>query len=134
MLLSLDMPTDYWWCWLGVAVNLAYILLLNGIIILCLAFLPAYGSTATVAKTAEELEDRRAALYGDGRNADDVVIKLPAYGACIGERGSRTAEPMIQVAKAHLRHMPACHVFECLQDTSWQCFQALPDYHRSLSV
>lgn len=105
------MSTEYWWCWLGVAVNLAYILLLNGIIILCLAFLPAYGSTATIAKTEEELEDRRAALYGDGRNADDVVINLPVYGAGIGENGSDTAEPMIQVAKpslALLAHCQAC--------------------------
>ena len=105
------MSTEYWWCWLGVAVNLAYILLLNGIIILCLAFLPAYGSTATIAKTAEELEDRRAALYGDGRNADDVVINLPVYGAGVGENGSDTAEPMIQVAKlslALLAHCQAC--------------------------
>ena len=93
------MSTQYWWCWLGIAVNLAYILLLNGIIILCLALLPAYGSTATIAKTAEELEDRRAALYGDARNADDVVINLPAYGASVGENVSGNAEPMIQVGR-----------------------------------
>ena len=104
------MSTEYWWCWLGIAVNLAYILLLNGIIILCLAFLPAYGSSATIAKTAEELEDRRAALYGDGSNADDVVINLPAYGAGVGENGSGNAEPMIQVAKPCFALTPHYHV------------------------
>ena len=93
------MSTDYWWCWHGIAVNLAYILLLNIVIILCLAFLPAYGSTATIAKTAEELEDRRSALYGDGSNADDVVINVPAYGAGAGENGMGSVEPMIQVAR-----------------------------------
>lgn len=96
------MSTEYWWCWVGIAVNLAYILLLNGIIILCLAFLPAYGSNPTIAKTAEELEDRRAALYGDGRDADDVLINVPAYGAGVVEDGSCFAEPMIQVADLSL--------------------------------
>ncbi len=76
-LLSLDMSTDYYWCWIGIGVNLAYILLLNGIIVLCLAFLPAYGSNATIAKTFEELEDRRAALYGEqGTDASHIVVNV----------------------------------------------------------
>ena len=74
----MDMSTEYWWCWIGLAVNLAYIFFLNALIMLFLAFLPAYGFNATVAKTAEELVDRRAALFGDeGMHAGDVVIEVP---------------------------------------------------------
>ena len=38
----------------------------------------AYGTTAIVAKTEEELEDRRQALFGDYDTAEDVVVNLPA--------------------------------------------------------
>ena len=34
------MENEYWWVWLGIGVNLAYILLMNAIIIICLAYLP----------------------------------------------------------------------------------------------
>ena len=34
------MENKYWWVWLGIGVNLAYILLMNVIIIICLAYLP----------------------------------------------------------------------------------------------
>ena len=34
------MENEYWWVWLGIGVNLAYILLMNVIIIICLAYLP----------------------------------------------------------------------------------------------
>jgi len=45
-----------------------------------LAFLPAYGAHATVAKTAEELEDRRAALFGDeGTGASDIVVNFQTH-------------------------------------------------------
>ena len=98
VLLSLDMSSHYWWCWVGIAVGLAYILLLNVTLILCLAFLPAYGDNATIAKTVDELEDRRAALYGEGRDADDVVIDVPAYGAGGVEDENSPAGSMIQVA------------------------------------
>lgn len=97
VLLSLDMSTDYWWCWLGIAVNLAYILLLNGLIILLLAVLPAYGARATIAKTAEELDDRRAALYGDGRDANDVVLNVPTFTHGAVQDGNHSADGMIQV-------------------------------------
>ena len=40
ILLGLDMENKYWWVWLGIGVNLAYILLMNVIIIICLAYLP----------------------------------------------------------------------------------------------
>ena len=77
ILLSYDMSTEYWWCWVGLGVNLAYIFFLNALIMLCLAFLPSYGSNSTVAKTAEELDDRRAALFGDeGRDANDIVVNV----------------------------------------------------------
>lgn len=92
------MSTDYWWCWVGIAVNVAYILLLNGLIILLLAFLPAYGFNATIAKTAEELDDRRAALYGDGRDANDVVVNVPAADSGVDQNGSHAAHDKIQVA------------------------------------
>ncbi|DBA84895.1 TPA: transcription factor [Trebouxia sp. C0004] len=79
-LLGLDMSTDYYWCWIGLGVNLAYILLLNAMIVALLAFLPAYGTHATVAKTAEELEDRRAALYGDeGTAGSDIVVNFQTH-------------------------------------------------------
>ena len=79
-LLGLDMSTDYYWCWIGLGVNLAYILLLNAMIVTLLAFLPAYGAHATVAKTSEELEDRRAALYGDeGTDASDIVVNFQTH-------------------------------------------------------
>ncbi|KAL0051690.1 hypothetical protein WJX82_000289 [Trebouxia sp. C0006] len=78
ILAGLDMENKYWWVWLGIGVNVAYILLMNVIIIICLAYLPAYGANATVAKTEEELEDRHRALFGDADNADDITIELPA--------------------------------------------------------
>lgn len=34
------MENKYWWVWLGIGVNLAYILLMNVIIVICLAYLP----------------------------------------------------------------------------------------------
>lgn len=34
------MENEYWWVWLGIGVNLAYIFLMNAIIIICLAYLP----------------------------------------------------------------------------------------------
>ncbi|KAL3141609.1 hypothetical protein ABBQ32_004850 [Trebouxia sp. C0010 RCD-2024] len=110
VLLSLDMSSQYWWCWLGIAVSLAYILLLNVTLILCLAFLPAYGDNATIAKTVEELEDRRASLYGEGRDADDVVIDLPAYGADAVEDENGPAGSMIQSHLGPLRDQhPSAH-------------------------
>ena len=36
----MDMENEYWWVWLGIGVNLAYILLMNVVIIICLAYLP----------------------------------------------------------------------------------------------
>ena len=38
----------------------------------------AYGSTATVAKTEEELEDRHQSLFGDADSADDIQITMPS--------------------------------------------------------
>ena len=70
------MPTDYWWCWLGLGVNLAYIFFLNGLLVLFLAFLPPYGANAVVAKTEEELYDRHVALFGDANSADDIVVEM----------------------------------------------------------
>lgn len=70
------MSTDYWWCWLALGVNLAYIFLLNGVLVLCLSFLPPYGANAVVAKTEEELYDRHVALYGDASNVDDIVVEV----------------------------------------------------------
>ena len=75
------MPTDYWWCWLGLGVNLAYIFLLNGMLVLFLAFLPPYGASATIAKTEEELYDRHLALYGDASSADDIIVEMTHGGA-----------------------------------------------------
>ncbi len=40
ILTGLDMENKYWWVWLGIGVNVAYIFLLNMIIIVCLAYLP----------------------------------------------------------------------------------------------
>lgn len=40
ILAGYDMENEYWWVWLGIGVNLAYILLMNIIIIFCLAYLP----------------------------------------------------------------------------------------------
>lgn len=102
-LLGLDMSTDYYWCWIGIGVSLAYILLLNAMIVLLLAFLPAYGANATVAKTAEELEDRRAALYGDeGTDASHIVVNMQMQeSAASGQsNGHGSAEGMIQVQSA----------------------------------
>lgn len=70
------MPTDYWWCWLGLGVNLAYIFFLNGLLVLFLAFLPPYGANAVVAKTEEELYDRHVALFGDANSTDDIVVDM----------------------------------------------------------
>ena len=99
ILLSYNMSTEYWWCWVGLAVNLAYIFFLNALIMLCLTFLPAYGSTAAVAKTAEELEDRRAALFGDdGMDASDVVVDLhSSYANGAVEHSHDAVSEMIQV-------------------------------------
>lgn len=74
--MSLDMHTDYWWCWLGLGVNLAYIFLFFALNVLFLAILPPYGENAMVAKTAEELADRQVALYGDYNNADDIMVQM----------------------------------------------------------
>ena len=76
ILMSLDMHTDYWWCWLGLGVNLAYIFLFFALNVLFLAILPPYGENAMVAKTAEELADRQVALYGDYNNADDIMVQM----------------------------------------------------------
>lgn len=37
---SIDLPVDYWWCWLAIGVSIAYILLLNAIIVILLTVLP----------------------------------------------------------------------------------------------
>lgn len=37
---SIDLPVDYWWCWLAIGVCIAYILLLNVIIVVLLTVLP----------------------------------------------------------------------------------------------
>lgn len=76
ILMGLDMGTEYWWCWLALGVNLAYIFLLNGVLVLCLTFLPPYGANAVIAKTEEELYDRHVALYGDVNCADDVIVDV----------------------------------------------------------
>ena len=44
ILRGLDMENEYWWVWLGIGVNLAYILLMNVMIIICLAYLPGNSS------------------------------------------------------------------------------------------
>lgn len=96
VLLSLNMSTKYYWCWIGIGVNLAYIVLLNAIIVLCLAFLPAYGSNATIAKTFEELEDRRAALFGDeGTDVNDIVVSVQTHE--VGGGAQSNVAGMIQV-------------------------------------
>lgn len=117
VLLSLDMSSEYWWCWIGIAVSLAYILLLNVILVLCLAFLPAYGDNATIAKTAEELEDRRAALYGEGRDANDVVIDLPVHVADAVRNGA--ADPKIQAG------FPVSNCTVCVLVELFACTQHL---------
>ena len=93
------MSTEYWWCWVGLAVNVAYIFFLNALIMLFLAFLPSYGSSSTVAKTAEELDDRRAALFGDeGRDANDVVVNMHiGYENGAVEHSNGAVTEMIQV-------------------------------------
>lgn len=40
ILTGLDMENEYWWVWLGIGVNLFYIVFMNVIIIICLAYLP----------------------------------------------------------------------------------------------
>ena len=47
ILAGYDMENEYWWVWLGIGVNLAYILLMNVIIIFCLAYLPGMCSAST---------------------------------------------------------------------------------------
>ncbi|KAL3160198.1 hypothetical protein ABBQ32_010959 [Trebouxia sp. C0010 RCD-2024] len=91
ILRNLDMENKYWWVWLGIGVNLAYILLMNMIIIVCLAYLPAYGSNATVAKTEEELEDRHQSLYGDADSADDIKISMPRNDNADGTQSNGNA-------------------------------------------
>lgn len=34
------MPVNYWWCWLAIGVSIAYILLLNIVIVTLLTILP----------------------------------------------------------------------------------------------
>jgi len=92
------MSTDYYWCWIGLGVNLAYILLLNAMIVTLLAFLPAYGAHATVAKTSEELEDRRAALYGDeGTDASDIVVNFQTHDDGVSGHSNGQDHNRIQV-------------------------------------
>ena len=46
------MENEYWWVWLGIGVNLAYILLMNFMIIICLAYLPGRSAgSALLRKT-----------------------------------------------------------------------------------
>ncbi len=40
ILLSIGQPTHYWWCWLAIGVCIAYILLLNIVIVILLTILP----------------------------------------------------------------------------------------------
>ena len=110
----MDMEPDYWWCWLGIGINLAYIVMLNVLFMLFLAFLPAYGANATVAKTAEELDDRRAALYGDGRDRDDVVIDLPAYENGHAGNGIHTANGTFQVSAVVCLFWSSCCIGTCV--------------------
>ena len=42
---SLDLPVDYWWCWLAIGVCIAYIILLNAIIIFLLTVLPGLNTS-----------------------------------------------------------------------------------------
>lgn len=52
--------------------------------------LAAYGSTATVAKTEEELEDRHQSLFGDADSADDIRIPMPSSEHANGEHANGT--------------------------------------------
>lgn len=40
ILQSIGMPVNYWWCWLAIGVSIAYILLLNAVIVILLTILP----------------------------------------------------------------------------------------------
>ena len=115
------MSTDYYWCWIGLGVNLAYILLLNAMIVTLLAFLPAYGAHATVAKTSEELEDRRAALYGDeGTDASDIVVTFQVHDDGVANGHSNGQDHnRIQVLILLLKHScewSFCLSAECLNN------------------
>ena len=48
ILTGLDMSNEYWWVWLGVGVNLAYVFLMNVMIVICLAYLPGVLCSATL--------------------------------------------------------------------------------------
>ena len=79
----LNVKTIYQSCWLAEACILLLLLLLE---LVCAA--AAYGSTATVAKTEEELEDRHQSLFGDADSADDIKITMPSKDQANGENVS----------------------------------------------
>ncbi|KAL3150185.1 hypothetical protein ABBQ32_000044 [Trebouxia sp. C0010 RCD-2024] len=77
ILQSIGMPVNYWWCWLAIGVSIAYILLLNAVIVILLTILPAYGSNATHQMTEEALAVRQAALYGDAGTDESFRVDIP---------------------------------------------------------
>lgn len=145
-LLGLDMSTDYYWCWIGLGVNLAYILLLNAMIVTLLAFLPAYGAHATVAKTSEELEDRRKALYGDeGTDASDIVVNFQMHddgvagqnNGLVNGHSNGQDHNRIQVLillSNHCCEVSFCLSAECLDDNHHHCVMAAMDSLPSLAL
>ncbi|KAL3140482.1 hypothetical protein ABBQ38_004739 [Trebouxia sp. C0009 RCD-2024] len=74
---QLSQTTHYWWCWLAIGVCIAYIFLLNVLIVIFLTILPAYGSGDTQMVTEEALAERKAALEGDPGSDSAVKISMP---------------------------------------------------------
>ena len=132
------MSTDYYWCWIGLGVNLAYILLLNAMIVTLLAFLPAYGAHATVAKTSEELEDRRAALYGDeGTDASDIVVNFQTHDDGVSGHSNGQDHNRIQVLillSQYSCELSFCLSAECLDNNHHHCVMAATDLLHSLAL
>ena len=115
-------------------------------IVTLLAFLPAYGAHATVAKTSEELEDRRAALYGDeGTDASDIVVNFQTHddggagfsnGFANGHSNGQDHNS-IQVLILLLQYsceLSFCLSAECLDNNHHHCVMAATDLLHSLAL
>lgn len=71
ILQSIGMPVDYWWCWLAIGVSIAYILLLNAVIVILLTVLPGPHTYLWVLYNAACLTSTRLACASDKGPARD---------------------------------------------------------------
>ncbi|KAL0018676.1 hypothetical protein WJX77_002041 [Trebouxia sp. C0004] len=110
MLHQLSQTTHYWWCWLAIGVTIAYILLLNVLIVILLTILPPYGSGATQMVTEEALAERKAALVGDSGADSAVKVDMPQEASMHSAplpNGAQQSEEVMQFRLSYPRATPA---------------------------